>query len=264
MEKTIWTPEMDNFLRENYTKMSYAKMGEALGIPFRYRNRVVRRCKELGIERFNGTQFNESFFDEWSSDMAYVLGFTAADGSINYQPGKHYDLCWRVSSKDKDFLEMIRNLLSAQKPLRYYRKTDSYSLTLSSRHVCERLMDLGIIPNKSNLSYHVSVLDEYLLDFVRGMSDGDGTIYYANRERSPYISWRLFSNKTNEYFMLYLQEKLYKNTGLKVRLKSHHDNMLVLELTCSESVGSTIDHKYCGCSSTFHRKLHHVGWFYAN
>lgn len=50
---------------------------------------------------------NERFFDRWNPEMAYVLGFMFADGSLedaSYLRGKYV----RVSSTDKDRVVAMR------------------------------------------------------------------------------------------------------------------------------------------------------------
>lgn len=56
---------------------------------------------------------NERFFDEWSVEMAYVLGYLYADGSLESAPyirGKYI----RVTSTDEDRIVAIRRLLSSK------------------------------------------------------------------------------------------------------------------------------------------------------
>ena len=54
---------------------------------------------------------NENFFKVWTPDMAYVLGFFAADGSMNRNKrGGHY-IEFQIT--DGDLLEKIRTLLQS-------------------------------------------------------------------------------------------------------------------------------------------------------
>ena len=49
---------------------------------------------------------NKNFFKKWSSEMAYVLGFFMADGSIDVNPrGSQY---FSIQICDKELLEEIR------------------------------------------------------------------------------------------------------------------------------------------------------------
>ena len=49
---------------------------------------------------------NKDFFKKWSRDMAYVLGFFAADGyiTVNKRGGQF----WCIDIRDKDIIERIK------------------------------------------------------------------------------------------------------------------------------------------------------------
>ena len=47
---------------------------------------------------------DESFFDKWTRQMAYILGFTFADGNIH-----HTSLSWDLQKRDKEILVKIKN-----------------------------------------------------------------------------------------------------------------------------------------------------------
>ena len=49
------------------------------------------------------------FFKKWSSEMAYVLGFFAADGNLTI--GKRGNYYLEFNSTDKDIIEKIRSFL---------------------------------------------------------------------------------------------------------------------------------------------------------
>lgn len=56
---------------------------------------------------------DETFFDNWTSEMAYVLGYIYADGSLedaSYLRGKYL----RVSSAEKSNIITIRKLLKSE------------------------------------------------------------------------------------------------------------------------------------------------------
>lgn len=59
---------------------------------------------------------DENFFKKWNANMAYVLVFLYADGSLEdstYIRGKYL----RVSSIDKEVIELIKSSLQAQHPI---------------------------------------------------------------------------------------------------------------------------------------------------
>ena len=49
-------------------------------------------------------ELNEDYFETWSHEMAYILGFISADGSINKQKTS---LSIELQMRDKKVLEFI-------------------------------------------------------------------------------------------------------------------------------------------------------------
>lgn len=126
---------------------------------------------------------NEDFFKTWTPDMAYTLGFIAADGSVQ-ESTKNKGPVLRIASKDKEHLETIRNLLGSTHLIREEsNKNGSWSvLAIYSKEIVDDLVSLGIYPNKS-LTFRIpNIPDEYMRHFVRGYFDGDGSIYVRTRK----------------------------------------------------------------------------------
>lgn len=123
---------------------------------------------------------DENFFDHWHPEMAYVLGFMFADGSLEDAPllrGKYV----RVSSTDKERIYAIRSLLNSAHTVTRQeaigmRKTQ-YLLRIGSHRLFDRLVALGVTPRKSLVMRFPVMPDMYLGDFARGYFDGDGCAY---------------------------------------------------------------------------------------
>lgn len=116
---------------------------------------------------------NEDYFKTWSNNMAYILGFFIADGTIatNTQ-------MISFSQKESYILESIRAELNSNHII---TKNNSgvYLLNLNSKVMRRDLIELhGVTPNKSNSIQFPKVPDEYLSHFIRGYFDGDGYINY--------------------------------------------------------------------------------------
>ena len=120
---------------------------------------------------------NENYFNSIDSgDKAYILGFIYADGSIN----KNY-LSIGLSDKDIEILEYFKKCLGYNGKI-YKRVSDKGlgygTLTISSKILTNKLIDFGIIGNKTYLSKTLPKYPkEYEKDFLRGFFDGDGSIY---------------------------------------------------------------------------------------
>ena len=227
----IWTDEKDKFLKENYHRMSYAKMGEAIGIPFRFRNRVIRRCEFLGIRRSRGNEFNHDIFESWNSKSAYLLGYIATDGSISVD-SIHCDLNIRAGDLDKEHLIYLNNLFESKKEVSYNKSLNSWYIALSSKKTCRDLMDLGIVPNKSYVGYFIQVPDKWFRQFLIGMLDGDGSIFLDRRRKTYHLTWRLSQSKNCERFMRYLKGKIKELFGKEPSWIVREDGLITLQFTC--------------------------------
>lgn len=127
---------------------------------------------------------NKDFFKHWSRDMAYVLGFFAADGFM-WKSGR--GACFfGFQINDRQLLVDIRHVLSStHKIAKRHRKiknpawNDSYRLQVGSKEMFEDLLLLGMTPVKSHTLVFPQIPEAYFGDFVRGYFDGDGCVYYA-------------------------------------------------------------------------------------
>lgn len=128
------------------------------------------------------------FLDE--NDISfYLLGVYMTDGNINTT--KHH-LNFSISSKDKRWLESIRDLIVPNKPI-YNKQGNCFSLEASNIEVLNWLINYGCIPRKSlTLSINKPIPIQYQRDFLRGVVDGDGSMSIA-----PYIKKK--NNKIYHY-----------------------------------------------------------------
>jgi len=123
-------------------------------------------------------KINNHFFKEWTSQMAYIFGFTCADGNIHGRT-----LSWDLSRKFKSNQELLDSFNSAMKstyPIQ--ERSASYRLRISNQEILNDLRALGIVPNKRKILIYPDVPKKYLSHFIRGFLDGDGWIVNRVRE----------------------------------------------------------------------------------
>jgi hypothetical protein len=106
---------------------------------------------------------NEHFFKTWSNDMAYVLGFFAADGSmIKTGRGGHYV---EFQITDGGLLEKIRDLLGSNNKIavrnRNLRWNTIYRLQMGSKIMFNDLGQLGFVPNKTSVMVFPRIPPEF-------------------------------------------------------------------------------------------------------
>ncbi|MFA6974139.1 MAG: LAGLIDADG family homing endonuclease [Parcubacteria group bacterium] len=127
---------------------------------------------------------NENFFKKWSPEMAYVLGFFAADGCmIKNNRGAHF-IEFHIT--DRDIVVKIRKLLDSENKIAIRNRNTKwkigYRLQIGSKIMFEDLLSLGMTPRKSNTLKFPKVPKKYFNHFARGYFDGDGNVY-ANEYR---------------------------------------------------------------------------------
>lgn len=126
----------------------------------------------------------ENYFKMWSNNMAYILGFIAADGVIK---------------KESYILEDIKKELKTNQPLYQNKKTGVYMLNINSKTIKYDLMNIhGIMPCKSFNIEFPFVPEEYLHHFVREYFDGDGYVKYETYTVSFVGGSYSFMNSLNQ------------------------------------------------------------------
>lgn len=136
---------------------------------------------------------DENFFKTWTSDMAYVLGFFAADGyMIHHKNGGRY-VCFEIT--DLELLILIKNALAPQNKISVRNRPTPwkklYKLQIGSKAMYTDLISLGFTDRKSLILGFPEIPQIYLRDFVRGYFDGDGCIHFGKYWRKDRREWKL-------------------------------------------------------------------------
>lgn len=136
---------------------------------------------------------DENFFKTWTSDMAYVLGFFAADGSMYRTRRGGYYIDFGIT--DRTLLRSIRNTLGSQNKIttrkRNARWKPIYRLQIGSKYMFNDLAALGFTRAKS-LTLRLPLIPPlYVSDFVRGYFDGDGCVHFGKYWRKDRAKWKL-------------------------------------------------------------------------
>ena len=170
---------------------------------------VCKKLKKLGINSRSKSEarleaqkqhklpqdffkINESFFDNWSSEMAYVLGLLITDGCVS-KTGV-VSLC----INDRELLVKVKNVLSsAHKILASKHQPNLFRFSFARQHMVDRLFALGVTPRKSLTVKFPDVPPEYLPDFIRGVFDGDGSVFFDKRRQKSPLRAKFMSSSEN-------------------------------------------------------------------
>ena len=167
---------------------------------------------------------NRDFFKSWSPGMSYVLGFIAADGSLedaSYLRGKYLRIC----SSDIEILEKIKSAMNSEhkiviiKPKEFlfrgkkYVSKEKYMLRIGSHEIYNDLLRLGITPRKSKTIIFPNIPIEFLTYFIRGYSDGDGCINVYNKKKRLSVTFtsgsKLFLEQLSKIITFALGAKVH-------------------------------------------------------
>ncbi len=158
-------------------------------------------------------RFDQTFFDVIDTEAkAYWLGFITADGCV--QAGavgtagwQRHSLYVKLKASDAGHLEKLKAALSAENPVRPVPPTGlagpGAELTLSSQHLVESLIRLGVTPRKSLTVQPWNGPADLMRHYWRGLVDGDGTIVRHPQARDKWHLRLLGSEACVEAFRVW-------------------------------------------------------------
>lgn len=166
-------PELKEFLLKHSNKEASEKFHVHEGT-------IEKICRKMGLKKgrhFKHTK-NENFFENIDShDKAYLLGIMYSDGFV-----KRNSCFGLVLHKDdEELLHFFKEKISYSGPLKTsssFAKKNQICLEICSKKICEDLVKLGCVVNKSLTLKWPSFLDNspYVWSFILGVIDGDGHI----------------------------------------------------------------------------------------
>jgi LAGLIDADG-like domain len=193
---------------------------------------------------------NESFFDNWSSDMAYILGLISSDGAVT--KGKKSFSKWKIALKNDKantiLLNQVRNIISYEGKLHTSKTSEGFenvSLTINSKKMVDKLFEYGITNLKSLvISMPKDIPDEFIMDFIRGYFDGDGSIAityptnkYQVKTKTPQLRLRIVSG--SEIILQQFSEAINRLSNGDIKQKKisqRKKNLYELEYSTFDSI----------------------------
>lgn len=115
---------------------------------------------------------NHNFFDKWSEDSAYCLGFIAADGHV-WKDRSFFTI--GIHKKDTEVLEFIVSKVSPETAVRSSK--NKVQICVYSERIHSKLKKLGIDHDKTFNLKLPKMPKKYFPHFLRGYFDGDGSVW---------------------------------------------------------------------------------------
>lgn len=179
--------------------------------------------------------FNENFFNKIDTEeKAYWLGFLMADGYIS-KNNNSYKVGLILSTCDYIHLEKLNKSLESNHPVKTYEATkNSYSKNSYSRIIYyseimfNDLLKYNLVEHKTNVLIppDISLLGNYISDFIRGYFDGNGSITHTNTKQNNNYAFKLVSTKEFlDFVNNYIKEKLGFSANKYYKRKDYQEVM---------------------------------------
>ena len=225
-KKYLFTEEQKELICNLYKEYgSTVKVGKMFSVGHKV---IAKVLEEFGIARTAASKrkyaLNEHYFDEIDTpNKAYIFGFLMADGCNNKSK---CTISMSLEERDREILEKIRMEIGSERPLEFldytnkhdfgYTYKNQYRLLMFSTHMCKTLEQHGMVPNKS-LIVELPILPSNLVrHFIRGLFDGDGSVYRGKYKRKNSYQHTLTITST-----LSMCEKLVEIVEQEVKINCH-------------------------------------------
>jgi hypothetical protein len=188
---TFWTKERTGEFAARYPIEGWKPFADDYGITKHAINGKAQRMGLKSLSHFanladslarRNKSVNWRYFDSWSANVAYMLGYICSDGCVA-KNALRFGCC---TDDEQILLDIKAELNSTHKLTRHpgaitrdgYQGRPISRLVISSALLTKSLVEThGILPNKTNLDPALPfVPDDFLCHFARGLLDGDGTI----------------------------------------------------------------------------------------
>ena len=169
------------------SRVAVWKYCRASGLTRRNRSeaRLEAQKKEKVPQRY--IYINDKFFSVWNSEMAYILGLLMTDGCLSRAKKGSYRIS--LCLNDRELLEKVAKVIGSNHAIASSKHQKGlFIFIFGRRRLVEDLMILGMKPRKSLNLRFPEVPKEYLRDFIRGVFDGDGCVFYRNGSKGKLLN----------------------------------------------------------------------------
>lgn len=198
-----WTEDKLKILYELYATTSNDDLGKILGISNRRTIAEYARKRGLKKEIDPSRKGTLKPLLEENNESFYWLGFIMADGWIS----KYGQLVIALSNKDENHLQIIAELLKTN--INNYPSSNKKGI---QSRISVQDKNYGVeLRNKMNIrdkkTYEIPNLnfvpDEFMLPFIIGFIDGDGSLINSNIKIECWKNWA----ESFDYFGKYFKDK---------------------------------------------------------
>ena len=165
----------------------------------------------------------EDYFENIDAEAkAYFLGLLFTDGSVYLGKKESNQISLELAIKDIEILQILKKELNVSNKISYRKsknRSETVTLKVFSKKMVDDLAKYGIIPQKTKNTKHLPlklIPEELKKDFIRGLIDGDGSIYYHGKDKC-YIGLTFCS------YYRSICEELQKACNELIRAENKHE-----------------------------------------
>lgn len=227
---------------------------------------VLNCLKQNNITRRSTSSYNTkyitnyNFFDKIDNEQnAYFLGLLYADGNVYVKNNHSYEVSIQLQESDKLILEKLRDYLCKNLLLKQIINKKNgklhYLLKINSKELCINLINLGCIPDKSLKLKFPEIKKQYIVHFIRGYFDGDGSLYSKKPSKTGHVNygWQITSTFN---FCNYVKNYLLKmgiHSSMRLACKTNTITY-TLSVGGNKQVKKLLDWIYLGANIYLDRK----------
>lgn len=223
-----WSEEELDYLRQNYQTSSLEELTAHLG---RTKNAVNRRATMLGLQKYIEPY---PFFENFTEESAYVLGFFAAEGYVSKRGPESIRISF--SQSETDILYLFQRIIgSGRITTKQVGCSEFYIQSVKVYDFLCKLFGQDMGQKKSRTINWPSVPDEYMKHFIRGATDGDGSLI----KRKDGL-WEISYCSASPAFIKGYEETVLRLTGIRGfthlnKIDVYHTRFVGLKAVCLAS-----------------------------
>ncbi len=160
-------------------------------------------------------------------NLWYLVGLITTDGCLS-PDGRHID----ITSKEYQFLEAIKDSMGITNNIgiKYNgNKQKSFHIQIGSRNFYDFLLSIGLTQNKSLTLGEIKTPEQYFIDFLRGVIDGDGCIRSWIHPNNKREQWSVRISSGSETFIQWLNDKTEISLKIKGKIYKQNESLWILK-----------------------------------
>lgn len=189
---------------------------------------------QINTRRTNRILIQNYFSNIDTPSKAYLIGLLFTDGNISNSPKRESMVRIQLLKEDINILEFFKNEIHSNSAI-INNNDNTCTFEFRSNLVAQDLSNYNIVPNKT---YKIKQLPkniplEYYIDFLRGIIDGDGSLYFTSSDNSFHLS---FTSHYIELVQDYINIISYfLNIDLSKRYPTFYNNVAKFTLNGKEA-----------------------------